>query len=191
MSDISMGFATGRPVRIDDDECNVDLPIDIDTESFRGERISLQQLGVGPNPRLYQIFRQYAKLVRILNRIVRHVYQDEALFEAVHAQRRETIIQRLDWQLGVWKSELPSYMSFNFETPWNCIMEEQLQQLGPLMVVFYGSILLLYRPMLRLIDDVNEMDEDLRRCAQRCYNSATFLVNIVDKLDLAAFRRFS
>jgi hypothetical protein len=107
--DRMLAVALGRPLGIDDSDCDVELPLDLDDEElpifFAGPEVTRAA------PSLMNGFVALCKLYIIAGRLLRQVYAlrfcKEVLEESVQ-QELQASVDSLDHQLDEWCEELPA-----------------------------------------------------------------------------------
>lgn len=103
-----LALALGRPLGIEDTDCDVELPIDVDDELlpeyFAGASISREP------PQLMKGFIDLTILYRIAGKVLRQVYALDKCREILEAEKRgdlQRAVESLDNQLTKWCDDLP------------------------------------------------------------------------------------
>lgn len=106
--DRMLALALGRPLGIEDTDCDVELPIDVDDELlpeyFAGATISREP------PQLMKGFIDLTILYRIGGRVLRQVYAIDKCRDILEPEKRADLqraVESLDSQLTKWCDDLP------------------------------------------------------------------------------------
>jgi hypothetical protein len=133
--DRMLALALGRPLGIEDSDCDVELPVDLEDEYlpeyFSGAHMSSKQ------PSLMAGFIALVSLYKIGGRVLRKVYALDAWRESVEHDRKEDLqhtVEALDQELTQWCEELPIVFK---STP----MTDQQVSAGAVLCSHYYSVL--------------------------------------------------
>lgn len=131
-----LAIALGRPLGINDSDCDVELPVDVEDEYlpeyFTGATLSLKQRA---------LMAGYIALIQLYNiggRVLRQVYALENCREHLEPERKvelQKLVESLDNELTKWSEELPTTFKNPGET-------EKQVSLSAVIWSHYNSILM-------------------------------------------------
>lgn len=105
-----LALALGRPLGIEDSDCDVELPVDVDDEwlpeYFKGVQLSQKP------PSLMSGTIALVTLYQIAGRVLRQVYAIDCCKETLEPDKRAELqrsVETLDGELSRWFDDLPSY----------------------------------------------------------------------------------
>lgn len=141
--DRMLALALGRPLGINDTDCDVEMPSEVDDDQ-------LQQYFMGAalnkrHPPLLAGTIALVKLYEIGGRVLRQVYALENCKEYLEAERRAELqhtVENLDAELTKWCDELPVVFKSSSET------EEQVSMGAVLCSHYYSVLTTLHRNFL-------------------------------------------
>lgn len=110
--DRMLALALGRPLGINDSDCDVELPVDVEDEHLPEYYTG----GQVPQPSLMAGFIYMIKLYEIGGRMLRQVYALDVCREHVDADRKAELqrtVEALDNELSNWCNELPAIYKTN------------------------------------------------------------------------------
>lgn len=112
-----LAVALGRPLGIDDTDCDVELPVEVDDdqllEYFNGAQMSTQ------NTSLMSGFINLIRLYKIAGRVLKEVYSLENCKDTLEPDKLSILQQavvQLDDQLTEWCDDLPPAFKSNSVT---------------------------------------------------------------------------
>jgi len=143
-----LALALGRPLGINDSDCDVELPIPVDddhlAEYFSGASMSQQPLSLmAGNISLI-------KLYEIGGRVLRQVYALENCKDHLEPERKaelQRLVESLDGELTKWCDDLPAAFKSSGET------NEQVSMGAVLCSHYYSILTTLHRNMLPVKQD--------------------------------------
>jgi hypothetical protein len=141
--DRMLALALGRPLGINDSDCDVELPVDVEDqhlcEYFSGASMAQKQ------PSLMMGTVALIKLYEIGGRVLRQVYALEICKDHLEPERKaglQRTVESLDAELIKWCDELPSVFKSPSET------EEQVSMGAVLCSHYYSVLTTLHRNLL-------------------------------------------
>ncbi|KAF8164985.1 fungal-specific transcription factor domain-containing protein [Crassisporium funariophilum] len=141
--DRMLALALGRPLGINDSDCDAELPIEVDDEHlpeyFSGAPMSQRQ------PSLMTGSIALIKLYEIGGRVLRQVYALENCRDHLEPERKAELqrtVESLDTELTKWCDELPAVFKSPSET------EEQVSMGAVLCSHYYSVLTTLHRNLL-------------------------------------------
>lgn len=180
-----LALALGRPLGINDSDCDVEFPVEVDDESlpeyFGGALI--QQT----HPSLMSGFVQLTKLYEIGGRVLRQVYGLENCKENLEPERKAELqrtVESLDTELQKWCDELPEVFKTQSET------EEQVSMGAVLCSHYYSILTTLHRNFLPLKRDQPVTQKSTAKAvstARACIRLAPSMKNVVPPSHHLAF----
>ncbi|KAF9010743.1 hypothetical protein BDQ17DRAFT_1346842, partial [Cyathus striatus] len=133
---------SGRPSSIQEEDFDLDLPVDCDDEYW--DQGFIQPLG---KPSTMSFFIYYIKLTDILAYAMRVIYPirrpKNLLGKAVHLSEKD-IIAELDSAMNGWMDSIPTHLRWN---P-NCKDQLLLKQSAGLHAVYYDLQIFIHRPFI-------------------------------------------
>lgn len=146
--DRMLALALGRPLGINDSDCDVEMPVDIDDENlpeyFSGAPITQRQ------PSLMAGMINLIKLYEIAGRVLRQVYTLENCKENLDAERRAELqktVESFDNELTKWCDDLQPAFKSQSET------EEQVSMGAVLCSHYYCLVTTLHRNFIPVRHD--------------------------------------
>ena len=146
--DRMLALALGRPLGINDSDCDVELPVDVDDqhlpEYFSGAPMTQRQ------PSLMMGSIALIKLYEIGGRVLRQVYALEICKDHLEPERKAELqrtVESLDAELIKWCDELPVVFKSPSET------EEQVSMGAVLCSHYYSVLTTLHRNLLPVKPD--------------------------------------
>lgn len=140
--DRMLAIALGRPLGVNDSDCDVELPVDVDDgnlpEYFAGANVQKR-------PSLMTGIIALTKLYEIGGRVLRQVYSLEICKDHLEPDRRSTLqqtVEALDVELTKWCDELPIIFKSQSET------DEQVSMGAVLCSHYYSMLTTLHRNLL-------------------------------------------
>ncbi|KAG9126164.1 hypothetical protein FRC07_004634 [Ceratobasidium sp. 392] len=134
--DRMLAVALGRPVGIDDADCDVELPVPLDDEALQS--FFARQPVDRSSPSLMYGFIALTTLYKIAGKVLRSVYALDKCKGHLRAEKLAELqytVDRLDAQLNAWCEELPDTFKSNPSTP-------QQVSLGAILCSTYYAILI-------------------------------------------------
>lgn len=130
-----LALALGRPLGIEDLDCDVELPVDVEDESlpeyFSGADMTAKQ------PSLMAGFIALASLYKIGGKVLRKVYSLETWRDFVEQDRTDELqrtVEALDNELTQWGEDLPNVFK-------SAPMTDQQVSVGAVLCSHYYSVL--------------------------------------------------
>lgn len=108
--DRMLALALGRPLGIEDSDCDAELPVDIDDE-WLPEYFTGVQLSQKP-PSLMSGTIALVTLYQIAGRVLRQVYAIDSCKETIEPEKRvelQRFVETLDLELARWFEDLPAF----------------------------------------------------------------------------------
>ncbi|KAJ7638605.1 fungal-specific transcription factor domain-containing protein [Roridomyces roridus] len=141
--DRMLALALGRPLGINDSDCDVELPVDVDDEHlpeyFSGVTVPQKQ------PSLMTGFVALVELYKIAGRVLREVYALENCKDHLEPDRKAELqrtVEALDAELTQWCEDLPAVFKSQSET------DEQVSMGAVLCSHYYSVLTTLHRNFL-------------------------------------------
>lgn len=138
-----LAIALGRPLGVNDSDCDVELPVDVDDEHlpeyFGGAVMTRKQ------PPLMSGMVALIKLYEIGGRVLRQVYALENCKDQLEPERKAMLqqtVESLDNELTRWCDDLPAVFKSQSET------EEQVSMGAVLCSHYYSMLTTLHRNLL-------------------------------------------
>jgi len=138
-----LALALGRPLGVNDSDCDVELPVDVDDENlpeyFTGAPMTQRP------PSLMTGTIALVKLYEIGGRVLRQVYALENCNDHLEPERKadiQRLVESLDNELTKWCDELPTVFKSPSET------EEQVSMGAVLCSHYYSVLTTLHRNLL-------------------------------------------
>ncbi|KAF9449897.1 hypothetical protein P691DRAFT_811456 [Macrolepiota fuliginosa MF-IS2] len=138
--DRMLALALGRPLGINDSDCDVEMPVDVDDENlpeyYSGAPITKRQ------PSLMSGTIHMIKLYEIAGRLLRQVYALENCKENLEPEKKaelQTTVESLDNELAKWCDDLPQGFKSQSET------DEQVSMGAVLCSHYYCIVTTLHR----------------------------------------------
>lgn len=180
-----LALALGRPLGINDSDCDVEHPVDIDDENlpeyFSG--VNLQQR----QPSLMAGFIQLTKLYEIGGRVLRQVYALDNCKEHLEPERKAELqrtVESLDSELTKWCDDLPELFKTQSET------DEQVSMGAVLCSHYYSILTTLHRNFLPVKRDQPVTPKSTAKAvssARSCIRLAPSMKNVVPPSHHLAF----
>ncbi|OBZ76527.1 Transcriptional activator protein acu-15 [Grifola frondosa] len=141
--DRMLALALGRPLAIEDADCDVELPVEIDDENlpeyFSGAAISRD------SPSLMRGYVELISLYKIAGQVLRQVYALDKCKDNLELEKRTELqraVDSLDKSLTKWCDDLPSIFKSN------PITEKQVTMAAVLCSHYYSILTTLHRNFL-------------------------------------------
>ncbi|TFK43169.1 fungal-specific transcription factor domain-containing protein [Crucibulum laeve] len=141
--DRMLALALGRPLGINDSDCDVELPVDVDDEHlpeyFTGAPMNQRQ------PSLMKGSIELIKLYEIGGRVLREVYHLDNCRDHLEPERKvelQRTVESLDNELTKWCDDLPAVFKSQSET------DEQVSMGAVLCSHYYSVLTTLHRNLL-------------------------------------------
>ncbi|THH06739.1 hypothetical protein EW146_g9520 [Bondarzewia mesenterica] len=183
--DRMLALALGRPLGIEDVDCDVELPVAVDDETlssfFSGDVMSSDSAS------LMTGFIALQSLYVIAGRVMRQVYGVEHSKDFVEPERRAQLqrdVEALDKELTKWLDDLPSVFKSN---PVN---ERQVSMGAVLCSHYYSVLTALHRNLLPVKRDQPIAPRSTAKAvssARACIRLAPFIKNVVPPSHHLAF----
>lgn len=149
--DRMLALALGRPLGVEDSDCDVELPVDVDDEClpeyFSGVNVSQK------HPTLVSGTIALATLYQIAGRVLRQVYSIDNCKEGLEPETRAELqrsVETLDLELSKWCQELP--VAFKNEAP----TEKHVSMTAVLCSHYYSVLTTLHRNFLPVKRDQDQ-----------------------------------
>jgi hypothetical protein len=143
-----LALALGRPLGVNDSDCDAELPVEVDDENlpeyFTGAPMTQRQ------PSLMTGTIALIKLYEIGGRVLRQVYALENCRDHLEPERKadiQRLVESLDNELTKWCDDLPSVFKSQSET------EEQVSMGAVLCSHYYSVLTTLHRNLLPVKHD--------------------------------------
>lgn len=198
--------ATGKPVAIFDEDCDVeypdenadwdeimDTPRDGDTESPRFPSVQPGTPGnKGAKQPLYQPFVQLAKLSEILGRILRGLYTPKAKTVSMK-YGSDAIVTLLDHALTDWRQRLPSSLyAFKSERKGDNLSRHPSSPMAGMIALCYYTVLsLLHRPFIERNSQAQRNAKSALSSLSICTSAAIRCINVAEKMNFRESMLFS
>ncbi|KAF8897300.1 fungal-specific transcription factor domain-containing protein [Infundibulicybe gibba] len=183
--DRMLALALGRPLGINDSDCDVELPVDVDDENlpeyFTGAPMSQRQ------PSLMKGSIALTKLYEIGGRVLRQVYALENCRDHLEPERKvelQRIVESLDNELTKWCDDLPPVFKSHSET------DEQVSMGAVLCSHYYSILTTLHRNLLPVKRDQPVTAKSTFKAvssARSCIRLAPSMKNVVPPSHHLAF----
>lgn len=180
-----LALALGRPLGIEDVDCDVELPVAVDDESlcsfFNGDEMS------SDSPSLMSGFLALQSLYVIAGRVMRQVYGVDNSKDFLEPERRAQLqrdVEELDKELTKWLDDLPPVFK---SSPVN---ESQVSMSAVLCSHYYSVLTALHRNLLPVKRDQPINPRSTAKAvssARACIRLAPFIKNVVPPSHHLAF----
>lgn len=172
-----LALTLGRPLGIDDRDCDVELPVDVDDEY-------LSEYFAGANmprntPFLMRGFLELVGLYGIAGKVLRQVYSLDKCKEHLEPEKRAELnrsVETLDKELVKWCEDLPNVFK---TTPIN---EKHVSMAAVLCTHYYSILLTLHRNFLPVKPDQPILPRSTAKAvstARACIRLAPSIRNVV------------
>ncbi|CAE6524003.1 unnamed protein product [Rhizoctonia solani] len=141
--DRMLAVALGRPVGIDDSDCDVELPVPLDDEAL--QEFFARKPVDRSSPSLMYGFIALTTLYKIAGKVLRSVYALDKCKGRLRAEKLaelQSVVDRLDSQLNAWCEELPDCFKSHPTTP------KQVSLGAILCSTYYAILITLHRNFL-------------------------------------------
>ncbi|KAH7345267.1 fungal-specific transcription factor domain-containing protein [Rhizoctonia solani] len=141
--DRMLAVALGRPVGIDDADCDVELPVPLDDEALQD--FFARKPVDRSSPSLMYGFIALTTLYKIAGKVLRSVYALDKCKGHLRAEKLaelQSLVDRLDSQLNAWCEELPDCFKSHPSTP------KQVSLGAILCSTYYAILITLHRNFL-------------------------------------------
>lgn len=175
--DRMLALTLGRPLGIDDRDCDVELPVDVDdeylSEYFAGANMTRNA------PFLMKGFLELVGLYGIAGKVLRQVYSLDKCKEFLESDKRAELnrsVETLDKELVKWCEDLPSL----FKT--NPVNEKHVSMAAVLCTHYYSVLLTLHRNFLPVKPDQPILARSTAKAvstARACIHLAPSIRNVV------------
>ncbi|CCM02825.1 uncharacterized protein FIBRA_04937 [Fibroporia radiculosa] len=183
--DRMLALALGRPLAIEDADCDVELPIEVDDEQlpeyFAGATMSQQA------PSLMKGFVELTLLFQLAGQVLRQVYALDKCRDNLEQEKRAELqraVESLDNSLARWCDELPAVFK-------SCPATEKQVSMGAVLCSHYYSILTtLHRNFLPVRHDQPVAPQSTAKAvttARACIRLAPAIKNVVPPSHHLAF----
>lgn len=180
-----LALALGRPLGVEDSDCDVEVPVDVDDES-------LQEYFAGANmtnapPALMKGFIELCSLYKIAGRVLRQVYALDKCKDYLEPEKRTELnrsVEALDKALTVWCDELP--IIFKSQP----ITDQQVSMGAVLCSHYYSILTTLHRNFLPVKKDQPVSSRSTAKAvstARACIRLAPSIKNVVPPCHHLAF----
>ncbi|TFY72503.1 hypothetical protein EVG20_g500 [Dentipellis fragilis] len=183
--DRMLALALGRPLGVEDVDCDVEPPVDIDDESlpdyFAGAPMKTE------SPSLMTGFIALTSLYGVAGRVMRQVYSVENTRDNLEPERRAQLqrdVEALDIELTKWLDDLPVVFK---STP---VSEAQVSMGAVLCSHYYSVLTALHRNLLPVRRDQPIAPRSTAKAvssARACIRLAPFIKNVVPPSHHLAF----
>lgn len=180
-----LALALGRPLGIEDSDCDVELPVDVDDERlpeyFTGVQLSQKF------PSLMSGTIALVTLYQIAGRVLRQVYAIDYCKEILEPEKRvelQVAVETLDLELTRWFEDLPS----SFRNP-SC-SDKHMSMTVVLCSNYYSVLTTLHRNFLPVKRDQSIVPNSTARAvssARSCIRLAPSINNVVPTSHHLAF----
>ena len=173
-----LALALGRPLGVEDSDCDVELPVDVDDDHLP-EYFSLGSQFSRQTPSLMAGYNALTGLYRIAGRVLRDVYALENSKENLEPERKAELqrtVESLDRELTQWCDNLP--VQFKSEP----VNEKQVSMGAVLCSHYYSVLTTLHRNFLPVKKDQPAAPKSTAKAvssARSCIRLAPSIKNIV------------
>ncbi|KAI0650062.1 fungal-specific transcription factor domain-containing protein [Trametes meyenii] len=175
--DRMLALALGRPLAIEDADCDVEIPVELDDESlpqyFRGEMMPQGTIT------LMRGFIELIELYKIAGRVLREVYALDKTKEYLETDKRAELdrsVETLDRSLTKWCEDLPAVFKSHPVT------EKQVSMAAVLCSHYYSILTTLHRnflPVKRELPVAPRSTAKAVSTARACVRLAPSIKNVV------------
>lgn len=183
--DRMLALALGRPLGIDDKDCDVEVPVDVDDEDlpqyFQGANMSRNA------PSLMKGFVEQISLYGIAGKVLRQVYSLDKCKEYLEPEKRAELnrsVESLDKALDKWCGDLPIVFKSGPVT------EKQVSMAAVLCTHYYSILTTLHRNFLPVKPDQPVLPRSTAKAvstARACLRLAPSIRNVVPPSHHLAF----
>ncbi|KAJ7507534.1 fungal-specific transcription factor domain-containing protein [Mycena galericulata] len=183
--DRMLALALGRPLGINDSDCDVELPVEVDDEHlpdyYDGATVPQRQ------PSLMSGFVALTGLYKIAGRVLREVYALENCKDHLEPDRKAELqrtVESLDGELTKWCDDLPAVFKSQSET------DEQVSMGAVLCSHYYSVLTTLHRNLLPVKRDQAVTAKSTVKAvssARSCIRLAPSMKNVVPPSHHLAF----
>ncbi|KAL4075802.1 fungal-specific transcription factor domain-containing protein [Scleroderma citrinum] len=183
--DRMLALALGRPLGVEDSDCDVELPVDVDddhlSEYFSGVSVSPK------HPSLMAGTIAIANLYQIAGRVLRQVYAIDNCKEVLEPERRADLrrsVESLDIELSRWCDNLP--LQFKNESP----TDKHISMAAVLCSHYYSVLTTLHRNFLPVKHDQPVVPNSVSKgvsSARSCIRLTPSMKNVVPPCHHLAF----
>ncbi|KAL0949563.1 hypothetical protein HGRIS_009612 [Hohenbuehelia grisea] len=183
--DRMLALALGRPLGVNDSDCDVEMPVDVDDDHlpdyFTGEAMNQRQ------PSLMTGFNSLISLYEIAGRVLREVYALENCREHLEPEQKaelQRLVESLDNELNKWCDDLLPAFKSQSET------DEQVSMGAVLCSHYYSVLTTLHRNFLPVKRDQPVTPKSTVKAvssARSCIRLAPSMKNVVPPSHHLAF----
>lgn len=183
--DRMLALALGRPLGIDDKDCDVELPVDVEDDNlpeyFAGANMSRS------SPSLMKGFIEQISLYSIGGKVLRQVYSLDKCKEYLEPEKRAELnrsVESLDKALDKWCDELPVVFK---SSP---VTDKQVSMAAVLCTHYYSILTTLHRNFLPVKPDQPVLPRSTAKAvstARACLRLAPSIRNVVPPSHHMAF----
>lgn len=183
--DRMLALALGRPLGVEDSDCDVELPVDVDDE-YLPEYFS----GVNISPKHASLMSgtiAIANLYQIAGRVLRQVYAIDNCKEVLEPERRAELqrsVESLDVELNKWREDLPAQFKNESST------DKHVSMTVVLCSHYYSVLTTLHRNFLPVKHDQTAAANSVAKAvssARSCIRLAPSINNVVPPCHHLAF----
>jgi hypothetical protein len=180
-----LALALGRPLGIDDKDCDVELPVDVDDDNlpeyFAGANMSRN------SPSLMKGFIEQISLYGIAGKVLRQVYSLDKCREYLEPEKRAELnrsVEALDKALDKWCDDLPHVFKSG------PVSDKQVSMAAVLCTHYYSTLTTLHRNFLPVKPDQPVLPRSTAKAvstARACLRLAPSIRNVVPPSHHLAF----
>lgn len=173
-----LALALGRPLGVEDSDCDVELPVDVD-DDYLQEYFSLGSQSSRQSLSLMAGYNALTGLYRIAGRVLREVYAIENCKESLEPEKKAELqrtVESLDRELTQWCDNLP--VEFKSEP----VNEKQVSMGAVLCSHYYSVLTTLHRNFLPVKKDQPAAPKSTAKAvssARSCIRLAPSIKNVV------------
>lgn len=180
-----LALALGRPLGIDDKDCDVEVPVDVDDEQLRDYFAGANMTNNSPS--LMRGFVELTLLYNIAGKVLRQVYSLDKCKEYLEPEKRAELnrsVESLDKALTKWCDDLPIVFK---SSP---ITDKQVSMAAVLCTHYYSILTTLHRNFLPVKPDQPILPRSTAKAvstARACIRLAPSIKNVVPPCHHLAF----
>ncbi|EAU83233.2 nuclear protein [Coprinopsis cinerea okayama7 len=145
--DRHLSCSTGRPCSLQDEELDLELPVECDDEHWEHPDPQLRFKQPSDKPSVITAFNLMIRINEIIGIILRTIYAVKNPLRFLKLDKKEWdqwIVTEVDSRLNTWLNSIPPHLQWDPNNP----DERFLSQSGYLYTVYYHAQILLHRPFI-------------------------------------------
>ncbi|TFK49989.1 hypothetical protein OE88DRAFT_1661464 [Heliocybe sulcata] len=166
------GIALGRAHTLDDDQIEIDYPMECDDECWTSFELSLPPQQPADRPSVMTFFHLILRKSKITADFIPVVYSNRSSCSAKQPDRQR-LVEKLDSELNHWFNSIPLHLRW----PQHHSNAITFRQAAVLNLIYYKTQILMHRPFISFAPSPSSFSSS---CTAICISASRSLIGIAD-----------